>query len=177
MTSRTQCWLAAFLSAVPRRSSAALKYFVDFDFFSAIFISWIIKDIRNAPHRRLEIKRSLNRAVLTHPDQLATHILETTTTGEDLRVTRLTCNSGVNFKNQSHCWSQCPSRCSQLWLRIFLVWIWICWKFIHHRMSVSNGWVLSLRIQFLLSIRASRTRTRLSSHFYPAFRLFKRRKL
>ena len=41
-------------------------------------------------------RRSLNRAVLTHPDQLATHILKTTTTGEDLRVTRLKCNSGVN---------------------------------------------------------------------------------
>ena len=70
---------------------------------SAIFISLIIKDIRNAPYRRLEIKEVSEQAVLTHPDQLATHILKTTTTGEDLRVTRLTCNSGVNFRNRYEC--------------------------------------------------------------------------
>ena len=44
-----------FFSAVRRQSSAALNFVVVFDFFSAIFISWIIKDIRNAPHRGLEI--------------------------------------------------------------------------------------------------------------------------
>ena len=58
-----------------------------------------------------------------------------------------------------------------------LVWIWISWKFIHHGMSVSNGWVLSLKIQFLLSIHVSWTSTRLSSHFYPAFRLLRCRKM
>ena len=77
--------------------------FVDFDFFSAIFISWVFKDIRKTPDRRLEIKEVSERAVLTHPDQLATHILKTTTTGEDLRVTRVTCNSGVNFRNWYDC--------------------------------------------------------------------------
>ena len=41
-------------------------------------------------------RRALNRAVLNHPDQLATNTLKTTATGEDLHVTRLTCNSGVN---------------------------------------------------------------------------------
>ena len=81
-------------------------------------------------------------------------------------VTRLTGNSGVNFRN----------RCIQLWSQFLLVWIWISWKFIHHRISVSNGWVLSLKILFLLSIRVSRTSTRLSSHFYPTFRLLKPRK-
>ena len=107
--------------------------------------------------------------------QLATHILKTTTTGKDLRVTRLTCNSGVNFRNRYHCWSQWPIQCIQLWSQLLLVWIWIFWKFIHHRMSVSSGLVLSLKIEFLHSIRVSRTSTRLSSHFYPAFRLLKRR--
>ena len=29
--------------------------------------------------------------------------LKTTTTGEDLRVTSLTCNSGVNFRNRYDC--------------------------------------------------------------------------
>ena len=48
-------------------------------------------------------RKALNRAVLNHPDQLVTHILETTTTGEDLRVTRLTRNNGVNFRNGSSC--------------------------------------------------------------------------
>ena len=99
------------------------------------------------------------------------------TTGEDLRVTRLTCNSGVNFRNRYDCWSQWPIQCSQLWSQFLLVWIWNSWKCIHHRMSVSNGWVLSLKIQFILSIRISQTSTSFSSHFYPAFRLLKRRKL
>ena len=45
----------------------------------------------------------LNGAVLNHPDQLATNILETYNTGEDLRVTRLTCNSGVSFRKRYAC--------------------------------------------------------------------------
>ena len=65
----------------------------------------------------------------------------------------LTCNSGVNFRNQYDCWSQWPIQCIELWSQFLLVCIWTSWKFIHHRMSVSNGWVLSLKIQFLLSIR------------------------
>ena len=77
--------------------------FVDFDFFSAIFITWIIRDIRNAPHRRLEIKKVSEQGGSDPPDQLATHILKTATTGEDLRVTRLTCNSDVNFRNRYDC--------------------------------------------------------------------------
>ena len=39
------------------RLSAALNFFYDFHFFSAIFTSWIIRVIRNASHRRLEIKK------------------------------------------------------------------------------------------------------------------------
>ena len=35
-------------------------------------------------------RRALSWPVLNHPNQLATHILDTTTTGEDLSVTRLT---------------------------------------------------------------------------------------
>ena len=166
-----------FLSAARRRSSAEWKVLlILFLFFSVIFISWIIKDIRKAPHRRLEIKKVSERAVLTHPDQLATHILKTTTIGEDLSVTRLTCNSGINFRNRYGCWSQWPIQCIQLWSQFLLVWIWISWKSIHHRMSVLNGWVLSLKIQFLPSIRVNKTSTRLSSHFYSAFRLLKRKK-
>ena len=105
------------------------------------------------------------------------HILKITTTGEDLRVTRLTCNSSVNFRNRYDHWSQWPIQCIQLWSQFLLVWIWISWKSIHHRMSVLNGWVLSLKIQFLPSIRVNKTSTRLSSHFYSAFRLLKRRKM
>ena len=132
---------------------------------------------KRSPQKFRDKRRALNRAVLTHPDQLATHILKTrsTTTGED-RVTRLSCNSGVSFRNRSDCWSQWPSRCSQLWSHIFLVWIRISCKFNHHQRSVSNGWVLSPKIRFLLNIRVSWARTRLSSHFYPAFRLLKRSK-
>ena len=79
------------------------EIYVDFEISLAIFISWIIKGIRNAPQRRLEIKEVSERAVLTHPDQLAIHILKTATTGEDLSVTRLACNSGVNFRNLYDC--------------------------------------------------------------------------
>ena len=93
------------------------------------------------------------------------------------RKTRLTCKSDVSFRSRFEFWLQWPIRCIQLWSQFLLVWIWITWKSILHRMSASNGWVLSLNIQFLLSIRVSRTRTRLSSHFYPAFRLLKRRKM
>ena len=98
-----------------------------------------------------------------------THILKTTTTSEDLRVTRLTCNCGVSFRNRYYCLSQWPVQCSRLWSEFLLVWIWISWKFIHRRMLVSNGWVLSLKIQFLLSIRVSRTSTGLSSLFFFFF--------
>ena len=81
-----------------------IKSVVDFDLFSAIFISSIIKDIRKAPHRKLEIKKVSERAVLTHPVQLAIHSLKITTTGEeDLRVTRLKCKSDVNVRNQYDC--------------------------------------------------------------------------
>ena len=120
-------------------------------------------------------RTALNRVVLNHPDQLATPILETTTTGEDLRVTLLTCNSGVSFRNRSECLSQWPSQCSRLWSQCLLIWIWISGKFIHHQMSESNGWVLSLNISFLLNIPVSLKDTWLSSHFYPAFRLLKRK--
>ena len=86
---------------------------------------------------------------------------------KDLRKTRLTCKSGVSLRNRYDYWSQLALQCI----------IWISWKSIHHRMSVSKGWVLSPKIQFLLSICVSRTSTRLSNHFYPAFRLLKRRKM
>ena len=43
-------------------------------------------------------QRALNRMVLNYPDQLTTHILETTTTNDDVHVTILTCNDGVNFR-------------------------------------------------------------------------------
>ena len=66
-------------------------------------------------------RRALNRAVLNYPDQLATYSLETTTTGKDLRVTRLTCNGGVNFRNRSDCWSQCPSQTSQLFSQCLFI--------------------------------------------------------
>ena len=118
-----------------------------------------------ALNRRLEIKEVSERAVLTHPNQLAIHILKITTIGEDLRVTRLTCNSGVNFRNWYDCWSQWPIQCIPLWSQFLLVWIWISRKFIYYWMSVSNRWGLSLKIQFHLSIRISRTSTRVSSHF------------
>ena len=61
--------------------------FVVFDFFFAIFISWIVKNIRHTPHRRLEIKEVSEQSGSDPPDQLATHILKTDTTGENLRVT------------------------------------------------------------------------------------------
>ena len=93
-------------------------------------------------------------------------------------VTRLAYNSGVSFKHRSDFWSQWPFHCSQLWSGYLLVWIWISWKFIHHRMSVSNGWFLSLKIRFLLRIcvKSNTYKTELS-FFYPAFRLLKRRKM
>ena len=40
--------------------------------------------------------------VQTQPNQLATHMLETTTIGKHLYVNRLTCNSGVSFRNGSN---------------------------------------------------------------------------
>ena len=100
---------------------------------------------KHSPKKVRDKRRTPNRAVVNHTDQLATHILETTTTGKDLRVTRLTCNNGVNFRNRSNCWSQWPFHSSRLCSRCLIVWIWISWKFIHHRMSVSNRWFLSLK--------------------------------
>ena len=176
MTSWTRCWLAALFVGCLLSVVCWTESFVDFDFFSAIFISLIIKDIRNAPHRRLEIKEVSEQDGFEHPDQLATHIMETSTAGGD-RVTRPTCNSGVSFRNQYNCWSQWPTRCSQLWSHIFLVWTWISWKFIDHRRRISNGWVLSLKVRFLLNIRFSQTLTSPSIHFHPAFRVLKRRKM
>ena len=168
MTSWTRFWLAALFVGCSPSVVCYTESFVDFGFFSAIFISWLFKDIRNAPHRRLEIKE-ISEQHGSDPPRLTRH----THLGNDLRVIRLTCkqwcyltyNNGVSFRNRSDCWSQWPAQCSQLWSHCLLVWIWIPWKFIHHRMSVSNGWVLSLKIRFLLRICVSQTRTRLSSHF------------
>ena len=56
MTSWTRCWLAALFVGCSPSVVCCTESFVDFDFSSAIFISLIIKDIRNAPHRGLEIK-------------------------------------------------------------------------------------------------------------------------
>ena len=56
MTPWTQCWLAALFVGCSPSVVCCTESFVDFDFSSAIFISLIIKDIRNAPHWRLEIK-------------------------------------------------------------------------------------------------------------------------
>ena len=177
-TSWTRCWLAALFIGCSPSVVCCTESLVDFDFFPRLSFSFfsIFKDIWNAPHRRLEIKEVSEQDGSDQPDQPATHILKTTTTGEDHRVTRLTCNSGVNYRNRYDCWSQWPIQCIQLWSQFLLVWIWIIWICIHHRMSVSNGWILSLNIEFLLSIRFSTTSTRLSSHFYPVFRLLKRRK-
>ena len=130
MTSLTRCWLAAlFVSCSP-----SVVCWIE---FSAIFISWIIKDSRKAPHRRLEIKE-VSKQGGSDPPQSIRHTLKTTATDEDLRVTRLTFNSGVNFRNRYDCWSQRPIQCIQLWSQILLVWIWISWKFIHHQMSESK---------------------------------------
>ena len=94
--------------------------------------------------RKVRLKRrALKRAVLNHPDQLATHILETTATGEVvyLRVTR-TCNRGISFRNRSDRWSHWPSQCWRLWSRCLLAWIWISGNLFIIE-SVSNGWVRS----------------------------------
>ena len=56
MTSWTRCWLATLFVGCSPLVVCSTESFIDFDFFSAIFISWIIKDIQKAPHRRLEIK-------------------------------------------------------------------------------------------------------------------------
>ena len=77
-----------------------------------------------------------------------------------------TCNSDVSLWNWSNCWSQWPSEYCRLWSQCPLIWIWISWKFILYRTSVSNKWVLSLKIWFLLSIHISQKLTRQSSHLY-----------
>ena len=130
-----------------------------------------------SPQKVRDKRRAQNRVVLNHPDQLITNILETITTGEDLSVTRLTCNGGVIFRNWFDCWWQWPSQCSWLWSWYLLIWIWISWKIIHHRMSVSNSLVLFLKIWFLLSTGVSQKYPRLSSHIYSVFRLLKCRKI
>ena len=56
-----------------------------------------------SPLKVRDKRRSLNRAVLTHPDELSTHILEITTAAENFRLTRLSCNSSVSFRKQSDC--------------------------------------------------------------------------
>ena len=128
MTSWTRCLLAVIFVGCSPTIVCWIESFVDLDFSSAIFISWIIKDIRKAPHVRLKMKEVPERAVLTDPDQLAIHMLKITISNKDLRVTRLTCNSGVNFRNGYDCWSQWPIQCSQLRSQFLLVSIWISWK-------------------------------------------------
>ena len=82
-------WLRFFVGCSPS-VVCCTKSFVDFYFFSMVLISWIIKDIGNTPHRRLEIKE-VSEQGSSDPDQLATHILKITTTGKDLCIPRLTC--------------------------------------------------------------------------------------
>ena len=55
MTSWTRCWLAELFVGCSPSVVRCTERFVDFVFFSTIFIFWIIKDIQNAHHRRLEI--------------------------------------------------------------------------------------------------------------------------
>ena len=176
MTSWTRCWLAALSVGCSPLVVRCTESF-DFDFFSAIFISWMIKDIRKCSLQKVRDKGGLWTGRFWPNPINSPHILKTTSTGEDLHITRLTCDSGVNFRNQYDCWPQWPIQRIQLWSQFLLIWIRTSWKFIHYRMSVSNRWVLSLKIQLLLSIRISQTSTRLSSHFYTAFRLFKHRKM
>ena len=67
-----------------------------------INVCWVAKLFPQKVSLNRDKRRALIRAVPNHPDLLATHILETTTTGEDLRVTRLISNSGVSFRNRSY---------------------------------------------------------------------------
>ena len=90
---------SCFLLADRCQSSAAPKFF-----FSLIFISWVIIEIQNSPHRRLEIDGwfwtgrfwpilfNLPHTSWRQP-LLVKH----------LYVTR-TWNSGVKLRNQSNCW-------------------------------------------------------------------------
>ena len=121
MTSWSRCWLARFLTAACRRSFAALIFRLILTFSC----EFLYLDNQGHPKRSQQEtrdkRRAPNRAVLTHPDQLAVHILKITTTAEDLRVT---CNSGVSFRNRYDCWSQWPIQCNQLWSQFLLFWIW-----------------------------------------------------
>ena len=132
---------------------------------------------QNFPHRRLEIKKVSEQGGPDPPrSTLHTH-LETTTAGQDLRVTRLTYNSGVRFRNRYDCWSRWPSQSKQLRLQFLFVLLWISWNYIHHRISVSNGWVLSIKKSVPSKHRVSRTRTRLRSYFHRVFRILNRSKM
>ena len=116
-------------------------------------------NVCRVPKRFPQEVRGLSTGRSEHPDQLAPHILQTTTTGEDLRVSKLTRNSGFNFRNRSDSWSKWPSQCSRLWSQYLLVWVWISWKCIHYRMSVSNGWVLPLKKKSVLSHHSRPSKT------------------
>ena len=63
---------------------------------------------------------ALNRAALNHPDQLATHDLDTTTKVEDHRATKLTLQHWCQVQKPVY-WSQWSFQCSRLWPQCLLI--------------------------------------------------------
>ena len=128
MTSQTRCWLAVLFVCC-----SEFVVVVDFDFFSAILLSWIIIEIPNAPHKRLEINGGLwTRQSWTVPINSPHTSWTQPLLAKYLRVTK-PCDSGVNLRNRYDCWSQRPSQCWRLRSRCLLVWFWIFEKNIHYR--------------------------------------------
>ena len=92
--------------------------FVDFDFFSAIFICWIIMEIRNAPYRRLQINGGLwtGRSWTTPINSPHTSWKLPL---QYLRVT-ITWNNGVNLLEPVRLLIAIASQCWRLWSRCLL---------------------------------------------------------
>ena len=121
---------------------------------------------KRCPQKVRDKWRALNKAVLNNLDQLTIHILETTNTGEDLRVTRLISNSGVSFRNRSEFWiaivlSMLTVVVTMSYLRLNLN-----FRKIYSSSNVSIKRMVSVPENSIPSQHSRQSRSRLSSPFY-----------
>ena len=105
---------------------------------------------------------------LIHPYQFTTHILKTATTGEDFCATVVSISGTGTTADRNGLLSVAVTVTISPQLNLNFL------KF-YSPSNVSFKWmrILSLKVQFLLSILVSRTSIRLSSNFFRVFWLLK----
>ena len=121
----------------------------------------------NLSPQKIRVKgRTVNKAVLNHPDQFAIHMWETKPLAKYFRVTR-TCNSGVSLRKPVRLLIAIAlsmltiTRSSRLNLNFRKM-------YLSSNVSIKRMASVLKKVRFPLCIRVSKTLSVVSSHLHPA---------